>query len=638
MVEYSEPAAQANLQTPTPTPRESHNLSPAQILSGSPAPFSLRSNINNGDDITRYLGATHWKELIQTIQKAQDSSLGLGVTEKAADYMGEESHSEGPSMILNAQVKPLSLHEALDALPSQQTMERLLAIYFSKKLMVAPYLHKIKFQREIESLRSNPSSTSLLWLSMLYSILFISWKSTPDGEYLSNLLSTDNHPSSFLKSAAQCLVAGNYLKMQPYAIEALLMYCSACYIQSGKVDAGVWALFSLVTRQAQRMGYHRDPRHLSKKISSFEAEMRRRVWYWIEGCDVVYSYQLGMPCIVHEEECDIDIPNSIEDENFDEDCHALPTPTSNRIPGIMEFYHHKAAQIRLFRRVARLVLSTKPPDHDAIRRLDQDLRRLREQIPDGLKWRPITYSSFSDPSYVIMFRVVIEQLHLRCICILHRIYLTYQRDNAQFDSQRAACVSAAMEILDQQACVETERQLFGRLHQETYMCERNATHTFLFAAMVVCLELSLSKPTMSNLAERDTKIQALETSHNILSSSKLPYDHGHAAKVLGAILTRTKRGEYQNGATLNPPSMESPIELTGQDDSTGPQMVLDPTQLSHDDQSLMSNVLTQQVTPESFEDYLQPMDNLLNMPYTYDGGIDWSSIDQYLFFPEQEAR
>ncbi|KAJ6171975.1 hypothetical protein N7470_001042 [Penicillium chermesinum] len=543
MAGCSEPSTSANIGIPPPAPEERDINSFTKLVGAPPTPFSPASHTKN-DDLSKYLGATHWKELIQRIKKVEDS-LGLGVSQ-APEPEWEEMNSEGPSMILTAQVKPLSLRGALDVLPSWQTTERLLAIYFSKKLMAAPYIHTIKFERELKALSSEPSSTSFLWLSILFSILFIAWKTTSDGSNVPDLLSSDRHPSQFLKRAAQCLISGDYLKIQPYSIESLLMYCSACTMQTGDVNPGIWSLFSLATRQAQRMGYHRDPRRLSRTMSPFDAEMRRRVWYWIEGCDVLYSYQLGMPCIIHEDECDTDMPSSVDDEALSEDCPILPATVPGVLPGKMEFYHHKAAQTRLFRRVTRLVLSTGPPDHDAIQQVDRDLRTLRQNVPNNLKWRPITSTNFSDPSYVIMFRVMIEQFHLRCVCILHRIYLTFQRENPQYDLQRAVCVAAAMELLDQQACVESERQPFGRLQHEDYMLAGLTKHTFLFAAMVICLELSLSSPTTTNASDRQAKIRALEISHHIYSSSKDARDHGHAANVLGAILAQTKRRESPN--------------------------------------------------------------------------------------------
>ena len=82
------------------------------------------------------------------------------------------------------------------------------------------------------------------------------------------------------------------------------------------------------TRLATRMGYNRDPRHLTN-ISLFEGEIRRRIFFVVESLDPLLSLQIGMPAVIHEEECDTEPPSNLFDTDFNEDSEALP---SSRLP------------------------------------------------------------------------------------------------------------------------------------------------------------------------------------------------------------------------------------------------------------------------------------------------------------------
>lgn len=76
-------------------------------------------------------------------------------------------------------------------------------------------------------------------------------------------------------------------------------------------------IMGVAARLAIRMGYHRDPRHLSS-ISPFEGEMRRRTFFTVQMFDLLLAFQAGLPAIIHEDECDIEPPKNLLDADFDE--------------------------------------------------------------------------------------------------------------------------------------------------------------------------------------------------------------------------------------------------------------------------------------------------------------------------------
>lgn len=224
-------------------------------------------------------------------------------------------------------------------------------------------LHNEKFLREVnsftfkllsnadksqyESFWTDPSSVSFLWISMLFSALYMG--SQHDS-------ATDPGKPSFFTRAGQALVTGRYDKAKPYSVEALLLYAFCNYKRKEDRDTETWMLMGLATRLAMRMGYHRDPRHLAN-ISPFEGEMRRRTFMIVETFDLLLSFQAGLPPIIHEGEYDCDAPSNLFDTDFDEDCKVLPPSRPPTDPTPMLYYNFKSRLAKMLRKVIQYVPS-----------------------------------------------------------------------------------------------------------------------------------------------------------------------------------------------------------------------------------------------------------------------------------------
>jgi hypothetical protein len=216
-----------------------------------------------------YLGSTHWSAILEDIHDIKD--LLLADDESSSD----EPPPEKPDLVFGY-AKPFTIDDVLATLPPRSTVTRLLAIYFDAK-----------FQREFNAFWENPTSASFLWLSVLFSILSIASR-----------IAATRHESEttaaevagvYLGAASQCLVVGKYQEDFPYAIEALVAYSKSKYRHAEDPTPSLWSTFTLATRLAQRMSYHRDSLSLSTKIPPFEMEMRRRLWFYVETGDTLFS-------------------------------------------------------------------------------------------------------------------------------------------------------------------------------------------------------------------------------------------------------------------------------------------------------------------------------------------------------------
>lgn len=441
-----------------------------------------------------YVGATHWSAILEGIHDLR------GLIETVAE--DPPSPSPPPPMVSNSpnldivygSHHRLTLDQAIARLPSRSKTDQLVFGYFTKGHAAAPYIHTSKFQREYDQFWRDPSSVSLLWLSILASICNASASvSMAKGEDVSDNCEAA-HPEKLAALATDCLVAGDYLAAKPYAIEALLLQSQSELHRRKGCDSSLWAKFGLLVRLAQRMGYHRDPKFLPH-LSPFEGELRRRVWFFIEVFDCLFSFQLGMPPVIREDECDTESPGNRFDLDFDEHTMVLPPPRPATEPTATLYLCYKSKMCRLLRRVIRYSLSIQPPAYDDVLKLHDEIHAFRDQLPPTLRIRSVRAYSFTEKSFDIVHRLLLEMAYLKSLCVLHRAYINHEKDNPRYTTSRSTCIDAALRILDLHVEYDTESKPGGRLYEDRYMLEMTTLHDFLIASMVICLDLTENSQT-----------------------------------------------------------------------------------------------------------------------------------------------
>lgn len=303
---------------------------------------------------------------------------------------------------------------------------------------------------------------------------------------------------------------------------------------------------------AMRMGYHRDPSHFSK-ITPFEGEMRRRTFFLLEIFDILFAYQNGLPSIVHEEECDVQPPSNLFDTDFDEDTKQLPPSRPATDPTPILFFCYKCRMTRVFRRILRHALSLKSPSYEETMKLDTELRDVHNDVPPSLRMRPLG-SSFMDSVVTTSQRLMLDLMYLKCLCVLHRTYLSHRRSNPAYEYSRKTCVEAALRILMHQADLHTASQTGGLFHRDQWICSTVAMRDSLLAAMIISLDLYESRsetaPIKEGLKKNAERYHTLKTCHEIwLSRSSASNEAMRASKVLGVMLSKLTRPSFAFSAT-----------------------------------------------------------------------------------------
>ncbi|KAF5590007.1 transcriptional regulatory [Fusarium subglutinans] len=223
-------------------------------------------------------GTTHWSAMLDDIQALRSTLNPLeGNDIDEGDTSAPQADvGMGMDVMFGAGLsQAISIEQVLSTyLPSRRSTDRLVSAYFRVRLYITPYIHSVQFQRQYEAFWSDPGAASPLWISILFSMLFISANISRTGK------ENEIPGHGFAVAAAQCLALGEYFRPKAFCFEALLLYLHSRFITCLEIHPDMGALLSVLAHIATVSGYHRESSVLS--LSPFAAEMRRRAWTYEE--------------------------------------------------------------------------------------------------------------------------------------------------------------------------------------------------------------------------------------------------------------------------------------------------------------------------------------------------------------------
>ncbi|KAF2492517.1 hypothetical protein BU16DRAFT_427943, partial [Lophium mytilinum] len=418
-----------------------------------------------------YNGSTHWSAMLEDVEE-------LGSGEGGSDLSSAIDDDDG-TRLLFGQGKPLPYREILSQfLPPRRDADRLVASYFRSKAIVAPFIHSGQFSRMYHKFWDDPASTSPLWTSILFSVLDISARTLSQS-------SAGSH-SRFAVAAAHCLTAGSYFRARPLAVEALVLYAQRKCITSMDMSSDLAVLFGILIRLAITQGYHRDASKIVG-ISPFAVEMRRRTWSLAMQLDLFVSFQLGLPSTVQYPTWDTPPPTNLLDSDFDEDTIELPPARPDTEHTELLFYVAKHKLMAVFEKIVRLTQSVGAYTDSEVDAIDAELRVIHTSLPIVFQPRSLAESVADSPS-IIVTRLCVEFIYLKCLCVLHRRFVTRGRKESV-----QTCCTAATDLLRRSLQLRTEFEPGGQLETEKWFMGSITWHDFLLGCMALCLVLCITR-------------------------------------------------------------------------------------------------------------------------------------------------
>jgi len=418
--------------------------------------------------------AETYKELLESVGRIEqtiDGNTSQGVARVS-------SACQIPDIIFGPTEKVLA-RDIPKALPSRQIADRIVSTYFNAKYVVVPFIHTHQFRRQYEAFWKDPASSNLLWISILFSIMAVGTIISKSGVQESSL---------YINLSARYLVSGHYHKAAEFSVEALAMHLYARSFQKDNLDLDLSQLHAVTVRIAQQKFYHCDMNHFLQLVTPFEAEMRRRVWFFIQYHDVLTSLEYGLPPLIHGQTSSGYHPTNTTDDDFDEDSMVVsPKPTAEAQP--MLHYVFMSRLLPILRRIICHAQGFETCSYPNAMSLKVRLDAWYDSIPSCLRIRSIKDSAFTDSNNTAMHRILLELIYTASITLLHRPFLdsiTYR--GHEFQTALDVCRKNAVRSIGVYVEVDREMQQGGKLHDDLQIAANLPCSDFLMMNIIAPLE------------------------------------------------------------------------------------------------------------------------------------------------------
>ncbi|KAK4140591.1 uncharacterized protein C8A04DRAFT_14798 [Dichotomopilus funicola] len=416
-----------------------------------------------------YASSVHWAAVLDSISELIAYCEETAPGEEEGRDEGSLSPQEFPVPRLLYEPVRDTKADILSSMPARPVVDRMVARYFGALGTVPAILHTAQFLREYETFWHSPLSAPLPWIGLLFSVICLADQLHPPGHTPREESATRARAHHFHERIVHCLVLGQYTKGGRYVIETMINYCASELCNSRDADVGPWLPLGIMVPLAVSGGYHRDPDGFPG-ISVFAGEMRRRVWAAVVQMDLRLSIQMGLPHLLKATQCSTAEPRNLLDADFDEHSAVLPVsrPETEVTPVLYSLAKNRID--RVAGPVSDLVADTRDHPYSEILELDRRLREAEASLPPAFRWQalasqtdnksgkekesPGSGGGLKTGPEVQLFSLWLRLGVLRLTVWLHRKYLAPAYSQARYEYSRAACVRAAVKILEFQLLLE----------------------------------------------------------------------------------------------------------------------------------------------------------------------------------------
>lgn len=346
-------------------------------------------------------------------------------------------------------------------LPSRGVVDELIGLYLTYIESTHRIIHVPSFLREVEkfwAMRESPGSLSAGFAVLLLLVLACAWN-------LADFTTLQSKSVTELK----CYTAVEWVLHAERWIENLhnkrpeitSMRLSILLILArnshGMKCSQAWLASSTLVKQAMMAGYHRDPSQYTR-ISIFNKEMRRRIWYTIVELDVQIALDRGMPPSVQSFDFDATPPLNIHDDEINESTTEAPDSRPCGEITDTSFQCILARSLPLRLQACSLMHSPRITcRYEDIQRLDWELNKHLARIPS---WATAESHAIVTQHKVILWKALIENTLAQSLLSVHTPFAIEARQEALFAPSARSRLDAASRILsNQQRMHDTSRYL-----------------------------------------------------------------------------------------------------------------------------------------------------------------------------------
>ncbi|KAF7588825.1 hypothetical protein BBP40_005179 [Aspergillus hancockii] len=210
----------------------------------------------------------------------------------------------------------------------------------------------------------------------------------------------------------------------------------------------LWGATGALVRSAMVMGLHLDLSE-SPKLSPFQVEIRRRLWFTIVEMDLQASVASGMPVMTSQQDIGPP-PVNLNDCDLDESATKLPTPKP------LSEWTDSLSQISLVaslaERVRVMALVRRTGAGPNLSELVQQGRKIEEYLRNiPVVLRPEQVSGNGDSPAALLNSALLDVYTRRpLLCLYRPVVLEGSRDNPDFLEIHRVCLESSVAVLSYQ--------------------------------------------------------------------------------------------------------------------------------------------------------------------------------------------
>ncbi|KAF5558729.1 transcription activator acu-15 [Fusarium phyllophilum] len=457
-----------------------------------PTPRPPPASLSNRGDSRVQNELRQMQSLLQSLlsQPNQDTScdkLAAGVDRIRQAISGNDCRvvtppqvDQAPDIVFGSLAKATS-EDVLAALPSRQDSDKMVSTYLNARHIAVPFIHVHQFRRQYEAFWNNPESASLLWTSILFSVLAVGTIIPDDRKH-------QHQSSAFISMSARCLVSGQYNTASEFSVEALAMHLHArCFHQEDR-SINLSQLHALTVRIAQQRDYHVDGDDFLQALTPFQVEMRRRVWYYLQYYDVLLSLEHGLPPVIHEYMYSISHPTNVTDDEFDAESKAIfSSPVTEAYAALPCVYMSQLLPV--LRRIICHALGFKTCNYKDALFLKFQLETWYRSLPPCFRVYSIKDTCMTNTAFTALQRVLFQLIYNTGIALIYRPFLNIMGlENRYCYTALDASRKNALRSIEVYIEVDQEMQRGGRLYDDPQVKANLPINDFFITMIMAPLE------------------------------------------------------------------------------------------------------------------------------------------------------
>ena len=375
-----------------------------------------------------------------------------------------------------------NFQELAAMLPAKERADVLLQEYFDTFETTYRVLHMPTFYQRYEQFWANPDESTTEFVVQLLLVLAAVLATAPGGSegFVGRSSISRETATRWIESGETYLdhCSQKHTTLEYYQTHVLLVIAKRMNCYKVKRE---WTVAGHTLRMAMAAGLHREPTFLSSKISVFDQEMRRRLWFSILELEMQASCDRGMRASIGPDDWDVLPPLNIHDEDFNESTQSLPATKPltefTRTAFLCKAVQHLPLRLELLSRINSI---SRTLELDAVMAYDDRIR----QILDGLPAWP-------DRLQTAVPRVLSRLLLHEFLLLLHNPFALQSAAESRFFYSRCARRDSALTVMQTYVDLpETKRLSLSNLRDDDFR-----------AALSTCHDIVVSPPGKVDLMQ-----------------------------------------------------------------------------------------------------------------------------------------